>query len=323
MGCGNSKETVCLCDVGVLVFEVRMPLDQVAAEVIPDGPYGVGDRGHSSRDLQLAGARPPTNLPTNQSARGGKRKPDARHKECKFQVKLDGKWKDYDSEEDKILKRAYMIGNPSVEYSFRKTHYRYDFKKMQQTNVDTGKSREIRRPYGFPPPPKESILPSGPMVVTEVRAGQPGQMTTVPDPNNPGQHINVFVPPQAKVGSKMAIPIPKKGESVADVQEKQKKHAKKQQGKWSTGGKIATAGAALVGVGAVGVGGVILGDHLAGGDMAETIADTAVDMGEDIGAAIGDFAEDAVDWLGDAGEDAIDWLGDAGEDMGDFIMDLF
>jgi hypothetical protein len=238
-------------------------------------------------------------------------------------VKLDGHWKDYDPEEDKILKRAYMIGNQSVEYSFRKTHYRYDFKKMQQTNVDTGKSREIRRPYGFPPPPKGSILPTGPMVVTKVLKGQPGRMTTVPDPNNPGQLIDVFVPPQAKVGSKMAIPIPKKGESVAQVQEKQRKHAEKQKGKWSTGGKIATAGAALVAVGAVGVGGVILGDHLAGGDMAETIGETAVDVGEDIGEAIGDFAEDAVDWLGDAGEDAIDWLGDAGEDMGDFIMDLF
>merc|ERR1712232_1098762 len=163
----------------------------------------------------------------------------------------------------------------------------------QQTNVDTGKSREIRQPYGFPPPPKGSILPTGPMVVVKVLAGQPGQMTTVPDPNNPGRQINVFVPPQAKVGSKMAIPIPKKGESVAEVQEKQKKHAEKQKGQWSTGGKIATTGAALVAVGAVGVGGVILGDHLAGGDMAETIGETAV--GEDVGEAIGDFAEDAGD----------------------------
>merc|ERR1711971_827981 len=161
------------------------------------------------------------------------------------------------------------------------------------------------------------------MVVVKVLAGQPGQMTTVPDPNNPGRQINVFVPPQAKVGSKMAIPIPKKGESVAQVQEKQRRHAEKQKGQWSTGGKIATTGAALVTVGAVGVGGVILGDHLAGGDMAETIGETVVDAGEDVGDAIADFAEDAVDWLGDAGEDAIDWLGDAGEDMGDFIMDLF
>merc|ERR1711937_125295 len=188
----------------------------------------------------------------------------------------------------------------SVEYSFRKTHYRYDFKRMQQTNVESGKSREIRQPYGFPPPPKASILPIGPMVIVKVQSGQPGQMITVPDPNNAGQQINVFVPPQAKVGSKMAIPIPKKGESVAEVQEKQKKHADEQKGKWSTGGKIAASGAALVGVGAVGVGGVILGDHLAGGDMAETIGETTVDVAEDIGEGIADFGEDAIDWLGDA-----------------------
>merc|ERR1711971_1215700 len=148
-------------------------------------------------------------------------------------------------------------------------------------------------------------------------------MITVPDPNNAGQQINVFVPPEAKAGAKTAIPIPRKGESVEEVQAKQKQHAEEQKGKWSTGGKIATTGAALVTVGAVGVGGVILGDHLAGGDMAETIGETVVDAGEDVGEAIADFAEDAVDWLGDAGEDAIDWLGDAGEDMGDFIMDLF
>merc|ERR1711953_977614 len=128
---------------------------------------------------------------------------------------------------------------------------------------------------------------------------------------------------EAKVGAKMAIPIPRKGESVEEVQAKQKKHAEEQKGKWSTGGKVATTGAALAAVGAVGVGGVILGDHLAGGDMAETIGEAVVDVGEDVGEALGDFGEDAVDWLGDAGEDAIDWLGDAGEDVGDFIMDLF
>merc|ERR1740138_561122 len=110
-------------------------------------------------------------------AKAGKPKPDARHKESRFQVKLDGKWKDYDLEEDKILKRAYMIGNQSVEYSFRKTHYRYDFKEMRQINVESGKSREIRRPYGFPPPPKASLLPTGPMVIVKVQSGQPGQVS--------------------------------------------------------------------------------------------------------------------------------------------------
>mmetsp|Transcript_43463 Transcript_43463/g.68852 ORF Transcript_43463/g.68852 Transcript_43463/m.68852 type:complete len:305 (+) Transcript_43463:114-1028(+) len=257
--------------------------------------------------------------------KGGKKKPDKKNVEKKFQIKLDGHWKDYGDEEDRVLKRAYMVGNSEVKYCLRDQYYKYDFQNWKQINESTGKTRDIRRPYGFPPPPKASILPTGPMVVVKVKAGQPGQMITVPDPNNPGQSINVFVPPTAKVGSKMAVPVPKKGESVSDVQAKQKKHQEEQKasGKWSTGGKIAASGAALVAVGAVGVGGVVLGDHLAGGDMAETIADTTVDVAEDVGEAIGDFAEDAIDWMGDAGEDAIDWLGDAGEDVGDFIMDLF
>merc|ERR1711972_181424 len=104
-------------------------------------------------------------------------------------------------EEDQLLKRAYMIGNDKIEYSFRGAHYVYDFGRMQQINVETGKAREIRRPMGFPPRPKGSILPSGPMVIVQVRGGQSGQMISVPDPDNAGQQINVFVPPNARVGS--------------------------------------------------------------------------------------------------------------------------
>jgi len=204
----------------------------------------------------------------------------------------------------------------------------------KQINVDTGKGRNIRPPPGYPPPPKAPLLPTGPMIILVVKAGQAGTMIQVADPNNPGQTIPVYVPKDAKVGAKMAIPIPAKGESVSDVQAKQQKHQAETKGKWSTGGKIAASGAALVAVGAVGVGGVILGDHLAGGDLAETIGETAADWaedagdwvvgaGEDIGDALAPIGEDVGDWLGDAGEDAIDWLGDAGEDIGDFIIDLF
>jgi len=304
MGCSGSKEAGQPTQAP--------PPQQVQVGMILDQGTGSGKGGGHSGGKGKGGGK-------------GKRKPDKRNAEKKFQIKLDGQWKDYGDEEDKVLKRAYMVGNSEVKYCLRDQYYKYDFQNWKQINESTGKTRDIRRPYGFPPPPKASILPTGPMVVVKVKAGQPGQMITVPDPNNPGQNINVFVPPGAKVGSKMAIPVPKKGESVADVQAKQKKHQEEQKasGKWSTGGKIAASGAALVAVGAVGVGGVVLGDHLAGGDMAETIADTTVDVAEDVGEAIGDFGEDAIDWIADAGEDAIDWLGDAGEDVGDFIMDLF
>merc|ERR1740138_217974 len=155
------------------------------------------------------------------------------------------------------------------------------------------------------------------MTVITVRPGQPGQCIQIPNPSNPSENITVYVPPHAKPGSKMAVPLPRKGESVQAVQEKQKAHEKS--GGWSTGGKIAAAGAGLVAVGAVGVGGVILGDHLAGGDMAADIGAGVVDAGE----AIGDVAVDAGEGIADFAGDAVDWLGDAGEDVGDFIMDLF
>lgn len=226
------------------------------------------------------------------------------------------------------MKRAYLIGQPHVKFNLRGQHYTYDFRKMKQINLDTGRDREIRPPHAGPKPPKQPLLPTGPMVVLKVESNMPGTMITVPDPNNPGSEINVFVPPNAKPGQKMAIPIPAKGESVQIVQERQKKHD--ENSGWSTGGKVAVGGAALVGLGAVGVGGVILGDHLAGGDLAGDLAGLAVDVGEDLGDAVtdavdvvGDWVPDAAEDLGDFAEDAIDWLGDAGEDVGDFIMDLF
>eukprot|EP00971_Amphidinium_carterae_P218875 4344497-Amphidinium_carterae.1 len=42
-------------------------------------------------------------------------------------------------------------------------------------------------------------------------AGQPGTAIDVDDPNNPGQRLKVAVPKHAKVGSKVAIPIPAAG----------------------------------------------------------------------------------------------------------------
>merc|ERR1712232_195858 len=248
----------------------------------------------------------------------------------KWQIRLDGQWKDYEDQEDRILKRAYLVGQPNAKFHLRGQDYEYNFRKMVQINKHTRKEREIRSPPG-PKPPRHALLPAGPMTVITVGSGQPGTMITIPDPNNPGANVNVFVPPDARPGSKMAVPLPRKGENIQAVQEKQKKHdAEKKQtsaGGWSTGAKVAAGGAALVGVGAVGVGGVILGDHLAGGDMAGDIGAVAVDAGEAIGGGVVDAADAVADWVpgaaedvGDFAGDAVDWLGDAGEDIGDFIM---
>jgi len=276
---------------------------------------------------------------------GGKGKGKGKfNKESKFQVELEGEFKDYRADEDAALKRAFLVGQPNARYQIRDNDYEYHFAdKMIQINKKTGKQRKIRPPWKMFPP-KEPLLPAGPMVVIAVPPGGSGSID-IEDPNNPGKRITVALPPGAKPGAKIAVPIPGKGESVADVVDKQKKHGSQ----WSTGAKIA-AGAA--GVGALAVGGIVLGEHLSGGAIsswadaelmpgveaagewatgaAEAVGDWAGGAAETIGEAAGDAGDwageaagDVGDWAGDAAEDIGDWLGDAGGDVGDFIMDLF
>jgi len=260
---------------------------------------------------------------------GGKGGGKGKHtKAKKWQIKLSDKWQDYDEQEDRILKRAWLVGQRNCRFSLRGQSYEYNFERLVQKNLQTGKERQIRPPPG-PKPPKSPLLPAGPMTIITIGTGQPGKMITVPDPNNPGQKIDVYVPPGAKPGSKMAVPLPGKGETVQAVQEKQKIHDDQKKG-WSTGGKVAATGAALVGLGAVGVGGVILGDHLMGGDMAADAGAMATDAADAVAGGVTDAADAVADWapgaaedLGEFAGDAGDWLGDAGEDVGDFIMDLF
>jgi hypothetical protein len=241
----------------------------------------------------------------------------------KFQAYLAGEWKDYERQEDTILKKAYLIGHPHCKFQLRGQRYEYNFRTMKQKNLGTGKERSIRPPLGFKRP-KEPLLPGGPMTVLTVKAGQAGKTVEVPDPNNKGKMIKVNVPTGAKVGQKMAVPLPEAGESASALADKQRKHG--------VAKKIATGTAGVAVVGAAAVGGVILGDFLTGGDMG------AVDMAEDVAGAIAKGAEDgyeavadwapgagedALDWAEAAAEDAGDWLGEAADDTGDFIMSLF
>mmetsp|Transcript_28686 Transcript_28686/g.66555 ORF Transcript_28686/g.66555 Transcript_28686/m.66555 type:complete len:290 (+) Transcript_28686:127-996(+) len=247
-----------------------------------------------------------------------------------FQVKLDNDWKDYDKETDVMITRAYLVGQPHCRFTLRGARYEMDFSKMLQINLDTGKERSIRAPPGMRPP-KNPLLPAGPMIVVTVKEGQPGTAIMVPDPNNANQQIQVAVPKTARVGSKLAVPVPKEGEQVADVMEKQKG--------MSAGGKVALTAAGIVGLGAVAVGGVVLGDYLTGGDLgteemaadaaeavtdaAEHAVDEATPVVEDAAEAVADAAEDAADWTADAAEDAAAWFEDVGDTIGDAVMDLF
>lgn len=250
---------------------------------------------------------------------GAKRKPG------KFQIKLSGQWQNYDEVEDRVLKRAFLIGQNSARFHLRGQDYEYNFRRMKQKNLKSKQERDIRPPRGLTKPPAP-ILPPGATVIISVPAGSAGKTIEINDPNNKGQKIAVNVPAGARAGQKMAVPVPEKGQNIEEV-------CKKQQG-WSTGAKTAAGLAAVGTVGAAAVGGALVGDHLAGGtmaadgisaaaDWAEGAADVAGDWGEGAADAAGDWGEGAIDDIADFAEDAGDWLGDAAEDAGDWVMSLF
>lgn len=269
-----------------------------------------------------------------------------------FQIKLSGAWSNYEKVEDKILKRAFMAGFPNAKFELRGQHYQYDFSKMVQRNLGTGKEREIRAPHKWVAP-KKPIVPAGPTMAVNVPKGKAGRTIRVPHPKCPDQFIIVKVPRNAKAGQTMMVPVPPvelfakvtpsaptpsaleaPAGAVAAAPTPAKPTSKK--GGWSTGAKVA---AGVAGAGVV-VGGAILGAEVAEhgweatadgiGDAFSAGVDAAGDMAGDAGDALEEFAGDAGEVLGDAGEaigdfavEAGDFFVDAGESAGDFIMDLF
>lgn len=226
---------------------------------------------------------------------------------------LGGKWKDYEKEEDNILKRAYMTGHKQAKYALRGNQYSYDFNRMKQINVESGKERDIRAPHKMKPPSKP-IVPSGPTMVVKVPPGGPGTVIQVPHPKDKSMNIAVEVPKTAKVGAAMIVPVPplSGGGSYApggsvEPPYKGDKDKGKDSGGIGAGGVI--GGVALVG--GMAVAGAMIGDAAADGAF-----DGAID-------GAGDALGDAGDVLGDVAGDAGDWLMDVGGDAGDFIMDLF
>jgi len=237
----------------------------------------------------------------------------------KFQITLSGDWKDYEPEEDAILKKAFLVGQPNCKFSLRGQDYEYNFQTMKQRNLGTDKSRDIRPPMGMTQP-QRPLLPTGPMVVVTVPKNSAGKTIEIDDPNNRGRKIEVNVPPGAKAGQKMAVPVPAAGESVGSVQEKQRRHG--------AGAKLALGVAGVAAVGGLAVGGVVLGDHLTGGglgaadaaaDAAEAVADWTTGAAEDVAEWTTGAAEDVADWAGPAFEDAGEWIEGAAEDAGEWI----
>eukprot|EP00930_Biecheleria_cincta_P018428 TRINITY_DN14360_c0_g1_i3.p1 TRINITY_DN14360_c0_g1~~TRINITY_DN14360_c0_g1_i3.p1 ORF type:complete len:251 (+),score=73.01 TRINITY_DN14360_c0_g1_i3:57-809(+) len=245
-----------------------------------------------------------------------------------FQIKLSGNWKDYQGNEDKILKRAYLAGFPNAKYKLRGQQYEVDFAAGTQKNVKTGKAREIRPPFKWKRPEKP-IVQAGPTICIKVPPGSPGTTIQVPHPKDKSQYIAVNVPGSAKVGAAMLVPVPdiSKGSSAIDAPAAPAAAAAAadapvEKKGWSTGAKVAAGGAGIIAVGGLAVGGAILGEHIAEEGWDATMADLG-DVAVDAGEAIAGAAEDAGEAIAGAAEDAGEWIAGAAEDAGDFIMDLF
>jgi len=250
---------------------------------------------------------------------------------AKFQVKLAGEFKDYDADEDKILKRAFLAGFPNAKYKLRGQNYEVKFEgltkgggkggSVTQKNLGTGKVREARPPFKWSRP-AVPVTKAGPTFCISVPPGSPGTTIQVPHPKLKGQFIAVNVPPGAKVGQAMLVPIPDgeaKPIAAADIQGQfqapaapaaEAAPAGKKAG-WSTGGKAAAIAGGAVVVGGLAVGGAVLGEHIAEEGWDATMAD------------LGDGLEGAGEGIADGAEAAVDWVGDAADTAGDFIMDLF
>merc|ERR1719336_216028 len=144
-----------------------------------------------------------------------------------------------------------------------------------------------------------------------------GTWIVVPHPKDKESFIAVNVPPTAKVGQAMLVPVPDGPPAALPASQVQGDYVpvahkdEKDKKKWSTGAKVAAVGTGAVVVGGLAVGGAILGEHIAEEGWDATMADLG-DVATTVGESIADGAEAAVEWTSDAAETA-----------GDFIMDLF
>lgn len=235
---------------------------------------------------------------------------------AKFQIKINSEWHDYDDDEDRVLKGAYLAGFPNARYTLRGQRYECDFERMVQRNATSGKSREIRPPYKLRSPTATvigTLVPKGGTTVVTVLPGAPGTTIEVPHPRLKGEFISVDVPATAKVGQAILVPIPAASDAMrarpiptptppvvapAPTPAATRPSAKKV--------VSCVAGAAVVG-GALWAGGVFA-EHIGEDGWDATMSD------------MGDVLEE--DIVGGT-EEAFKSIGDAGDSAGDFILDLF
>merc|ERR1740121_2359350 len=108
---------------------------------------------------------------------------------------------------------------------------------MKQVNQATGKTRDIREPRRWKAP-SAPLVPKGKTTVVTVPPGAPGTVIQVPYPGEPGKFIAVNVPPSAKPGQAMLVPVPDKSDSTVTSGGGGGGGAEAKSGGWSTGAKV-------------------------------------------------------------------------------------
>jgi len=192
------------------------------------------------------------------------------------------------------LKRVYLTGHPHARCTFRGTQYEYNFHNMTQTNVTTGKCRQMRPPVGMRQP-RAPLLPQGRVVYTSVPRGTAGTVIVMRDPRNPGGKLEVQVPSAAQHRQIMVVCLPPREDE------------RKPWFKPAYVGKrreVPLATAAAGGLAGSSVNGVLLeefcdsaGDHSSRETLKGGISDVAGDTAGDVTADW--FREDAEDFADD------------------------
>jgi hypothetical protein len=177
--------------------------------------------------------------------------------------------------------------------------YKFDFEKMEQRNLSTLETCEMRAPGGMERKERpslfkmenltnplskgrksltENVWKTRPVLVVRVPEGKAGEIIEVPHPQNLGKALDVAVPSDAKTGQPLFVPVPAK-------------HLHKKVGKNVKYGVVGVGGATAGAIGTAVVmnstGAAVGGGAAAGGAGAVLAAGAPVALGVAAVAGVG------------------------------------
>jgi len=272
-----------------------------------------------------------------------------------FKAKVDGRWQDYASQCNQLLLEAYAAGCPSMRLNVKGQMYKFDFEKMEQRNLVTLETSDMRAPHDAQRPTRNSLFdvanlrhprsrgrkslqdavhPQRPVFVVRVPEDGPGSTIRVPHPKKLGKAMAVAVPCEAKVGQPLFLPMPRTqmktklkyaagGAAAGTTGAAMGVAIGQTAGGAAAGGALATVGTvAAVGLAGVAVAGVVVaagaGVHYAVRNPGKAAVIGALTVG---GLALASHAAEVgvVEAAGDVAEGAGDFVEAAADAAGDGI----